>query len=210
MRRWLFGAYADHTNRTRREESPRRFSCSADCAHSAARGPLQTAAAAQHRHGAGGQRSASSVERENRPKWRIEPERSERVARDGAAPAWRAGDSRDKRFVPSTRWGCPATGPALGVEAAQSRGACPDTLSRTVRPSNERGIVLLARALSTGSRPAALGLRARLAVTSARRRSARRSAAPSNPSAADRWRAGRGDESCRAEIPTRSRRPARS
>jgi hypothetical protein len=45
---------ADHRDRTRREESPRRFSC---CA---ARGPLQTAAAVQHRHDAGGQRPAMS------------------------------------------------------------------------------------------------------------------------------------------------------
>jgi len=45
-----FCVYADHRDRTRREESPRRFSCFA------ARGPLQTAAAVQHRHGAGGQR----------------------------------------------------------------------------------------------------------------------------------------------------------
>jgi hypothetical protein len=56
MRRWSLEIYADHTDRTRREESPRRFSCSADFAHSAARGPLQTAAAVQYRHGAGGRR----------------------------------------------------------------------------------------------------------------------------------------------------------
>jgi len=53
---WWFEIYADHRDRTRREESPRRFSCFA------ARGPLQTAAAAQHRHGAGGQRSAGSID----------------------------------------------------------------------------------------------------------------------------------------------------
>ena len=47
--------YADHKAGTRRVESPRRFSCFA------ARGPLQTAAAVQHRHDASGQRSADSV-----------------------------------------------------------------------------------------------------------------------------------------------------
>src|SRR5262245_8523950 len=49
------GIYADHRARTRREESPRRFSCFA------VRGPLQTAAAVQHRHVAGGQRRAKST-----------------------------------------------------------------------------------------------------------------------------------------------------
>ena len=62
MRRWWRGIYADHRDRTRRAESPRRFSCfgkrrwHSTTRGSAARGPLQTGAAAQHRHGPGGQR----------------------------------------------------------------------------------------------------------------------------------------------------------
>ena len=67
MRRWWRGIYADHRDRTRREESPRRFSRSAALrrsggrsADSAARGPLQTAAAAQHRHVAGGRHELDS------------------------------------------------------------------------------------------------------------------------------------------------------
>ena len=54
MRRWWCGIYADHRYWTRREESPRRFSRSAACAKSAGRGLLDTAAAVQHRHDAGG------------------------------------------------------------------------------------------------------------------------------------------------------------
>jgi hypothetical protein len=47
----------------------------------------------------------------------IEPERRRRVAPDGAPHLARRRHSRDKRFAPSTKWGCPATGPAAGAEA---------------------------------------------------------------------------------------------
>jgi len=62
MRRWSCRIYADHRDRTRRAESPRRFSCFGErrchptTRDSAARGPLQTGPAAQHRHGPEGQR----------------------------------------------------------------------------------------------------------------------------------------------------------
>jgi len=53
MRRWLLGTYADHRDRTRREESPRRLSGSAardSRARLRSAGPAPRAAAAQHRH----------------------------------------------------------------------------------------------------------------------------------------------------------------
>jgi hypothetical protein len=115
MRRWSFEIYADHRDRTRREESPRRFSCFA------ARGPLQTAAAVQHRHDAGGQRSASSWDGLQKSARILGLSRSVASGWRGTGPPRRrAGDTRDKRFVPSTRWGCPATGPARGAEATQN------------------------------------------------------------------------------------------
>jgi hypothetical protein len=55
-------------------------------------------------------------------------------------PARRAGDSRDKRTVPSTEWGylhpsahrprAPATGPGRGVEAVRTQAPVPETLFR--------------------------------------------------------------------------------
>ena len=44
------------------------------------------------------------------------------VAQSGRSglPAWRAGDSRDQRFAPSTTWGCRATGPVGGAEVIQA------------------------------------------------------------------------------------------
>ena len=66
MRRWRRGIYADHRDRTRRKESPRRFSgfdglrCDLTKRSSAARGPLQTGAAAQRRHAREGSASPSN------------------------------------------------------------------------------------------------------------------------------------------------------
>jgi hypothetical protein len=82
-----------------------------------------------------------------------------------------------------------------------------------------RGTCTAARAVpitSTSDAFRGFGLRVRetacagRALTSARRRSGRRSAGPSNPSAASTWTAVRGDGSCRGGIPTQSPRPARS
>jgi hypothetical protein len=119
MRRWSLEVYADHTDRTRREESPRRFSCSA------AHGPLQTDAAVQHRHGAGGAAPSEFQALRGRGARILapEPERRRRVTRlrqgFGAQAAGRGRPSstpaRTRRALGTP---APATGPAAGAEAS--------------------------------------------------------------------------------------------
>ena len=63
MRRWWRGIYADHRDRTRRGESPRRFCGSAaqtDAARLRSARPAPGAASGQHRHAAGGRRPYNS------------------------------------------------------------------------------------------------------------------------------------------------------
>ena len=76
--------------------------------------PAPRASAVQHRHATGGRPRS----RRTRQSLQVRaPNRSGvRGWRSTGRPTWRAGDSRDKRFAPSTTWGCRATGPVSGAE----------------------------------------------------------------------------------------------